>query len=133
MDSNGHFFTADPFYSPDQFLQSKPEFKKKSSKKDDQTIAISDSDLVSKIQFVDVTKYRLQDLDLYRQIIEDTLSLCEEEILSPYISHCFNLNEVNEAVKFIKNKKCTGKVLIDLKIDEKNDGNGPDSDNESKT
>lgn len=131
MDANGHFFTADPFYSPEQFLQMKPEFKKPSKQKD--ITSLSDSELVSKIQFVDITKYRLDNLELYRQTIQDTLSLCEEEIIIPYVSQCFNLADVNDAVEFVKKKKCTGKVLIDVNISEKSDTNGDsDSDSESK-
>lgn len=131
MDPNGHFFTADPFYTPEQFLQLKPEYKKPS--KQQNITALSDSELVSKIQFVDITKYRLQDLELYRQTVQDTLSLCEEEIINPYVSHCFNLCNVNDAVEFIKNKKCTGKVLIDVNINETNEKDGDsDSDDESK-
>lgn len=123
--------TADPFYSPEEFRMLKPEFKKTSPKKekkekDPEAIeAPSDApavDLVSKIKIIDLSEYRINDLDLYRQTIQDTLSLCEEEIISPYISRNFSLNAVNDAVKFIKEKKCTGKILIDLKI----------SDDESK-
>lgn len=128
MDPNGHFFTADPFYSPEQFLQVKPEFKKPSKQNDITTL--SDSELVSKIQFVDLTKYRQDNLELYRQTIQDTLSLCEEEIINPYVSHCFNLADVNDAVEFIKEKKCTGKVLIDVNISES--AGDSDSDSESK-
>lgn len=112
--------TADPFYSPEEFLKSKPEFKKPSTKKekDPKVIAVSpdvqNEDLVARIKLVDLAAYRINDLDLYRQIIQDTLELCEEEIISPYISQNFSLNAVNDAVNFIKEKKCTGKILIDL-------------------
>lgn len=132
MDADGHFFTADPFYTPEQFLQLKPEFKKPA--KTENLSSFSDSDLVAKIQFVDITKYRLQDLDLYRQTVQDTLSLCEEEIISPHISHCFSLADVNDAVEFIRNKKCTGKVLIDVNVSEQEEEkNGSDSDAEKES
>lgn len=116
--------TADPFYSPENFSVQKPEFKKSSPKKekkekDPEAIETpSDAlvdDLVSKIKLIDLSEYRINDLDLYRQTIQDTLSLCEEEIISPHISRSFNLKAVNDAVKFIKEKKCTGKILVDLK------------------
>lgn len=108
----------------------KPDFKKSSSKKE-KVPATDDTDsFVEKIQQIDLGEYRLNDIDQYRQLIQDTLSLCEEEILAPYISQTFALGDVNKAVKFIKEKKCTGKVLIDLKLDKKSDGDDDDSDKE---
>lgn len=62
--------------------------------------------------------------------------------MAPYISQTFALGDVNKAVKFIKEKKCTGKVLIDLKLDKKTDGDddddsdkedGNETDNETDT
>lgn len=120
VDPNGFMLTADPFYSPDEFEKTKPEFKKSSSKKEESTASENTPDvqtdsLVSRITLVELSDYRINDLELYRQIIQDTLSLCEEEIVMPYISRNFSLGGVNDAVKFIKEKKCTGKILIDLK------------------
>lgn len=60
-------------------------------------------------------KYRDFDKEFYRQTISDTLALCEEEIIAPYVSKTFGLHEINDAVDFIKGKKCTGKILIDIK------------------
>lgn len=132
MDPNGYFLTADPRYSPERFVAIKPEFKKPSKNDGSESAELSTSDLVSKIQFVDLTKYREEDLVLYRQTIQDTLSLCDEEIITPYISNCFKLDDVNEAVEFIKEKKCTGKVLIDLKCQTKPSKKGEtDSDSDS--
>lgn len=118
--------TADPFYSPEEFRKSSAEFKRPSSKKEkkekeesNENGDISDDridDLVSRISMIELSEYRIKDSDLYRQIIQDTLSLCEEEIINPYISRNFSLEAVNNAVKFIKEKKCTGKILIDLKM-----------------
>lgn len=132
MDANGYFLTADPTYSPENFLASKLEFKKPSKKDGRESTELSTSDLVSKIKFVDLTKYREEDLKLYRETIQDTLSLCEQEIITSYISNCFKLDDVNEAVEFIKEKKCTGKVLIDLKCQKKpSKKSETDSDSES--
>lgn len=111
--------TADPFYSAEEFQKVKPDFKKPLSKKEKEPIEAAPVnqtvDLASRITLVDLSEYRINELDVYRQIIQDTLSLCEEEIISPYISRSFSLNAINDAVKFIKEKKCTGKILIDLK------------------
>lgn len=112
--------TVDPFYSPETFPSTKPEFKKSSKKtkdEDSDTKKTDEDAFISKIQKVDLSEYRVNDLDLYRQIIQDALSLCEEEIVCPYISKEFGIHDVNKAVEFIKNKECTGKVLIDLSID----------------
>lgn len=121
VDPNGFMLTADPFYSSEEFEKSKPDFKKSSSKKEKESTAdetspnVQTDSLVSRITLVELSEYRVNDLGLYRQIIQDTLSLCEEEIVMPYISRNFSLSGVNDAVKFIKEKKCTGKILIDLK------------------
>ena len=121
---NGHFLTADPLYSPETFAESKPEFKKTVPKKKvtkDETTEQTTPDtpeidsFISKIQKVDLSELRIKNLEAYRQVLEDTLSLCEEEIINPYVSRVFSLNAINEAVEFVANKSCTGKVLIDLR------------------
>lgn len=60
-------------------------------------------------------KVQATDKEFYRQIITDTLALSEEELITPYVSKTFGLGDINEAVEFIKEKKGTGKVLIDVK------------------
>lgn len=113
--------TTDPFFSAEEFKKSNSEFKKSALNKVNESKvfeALSDdeiNDLISRIKVIDLSEYRINDLDLYRQIIKDTLSLCEEDIISPHISRNFDLEAVNDAVNFIKEKKCTGKILIDLK------------------
>lgn len=129
---NGHFLTADPFYSTSEYPKYKPDFKKSTSKKDNTPPTDETDNFVEKIQQIDLGEYRLNDVDQYRQLIQDTLSLCEDEIVTPYISQTFALGNVNQAVKFIKEKKCTGKVLIDLKLEKSTNGDADDdSDNES--
>lgn len=120
LQPNGSIFTSDPFYTPEKFIASKPDFKrpeKKKSKDSENDKYLSDNEIVSKIERVDLSDCRIRDLDLYRQILEDTLVLCKDDIITPYISEKFGLNDVNKAVQFIKEKKCTGKVLIDLTKD----------------
>lgn len=121
LQPNGSLFTADPFFTPEKFIAAKPDFKKpetknntKSDESNDSNGSSNDLEIISKIQRVDLSDCRIRDLDLYRQILEDTLSLCREDIITPYISEKFSLRDVNKAVQFIKEKKCTGKVLIDL-------------------
>ncbi|KAJ8959855.1 hypothetical protein NQ318_011588 [Aromia moschata] len=57
-----------------------------------------------------------QNRHLYKTVVSDTLELANEGLIAAHVSANFNLNEINEAVQFIEDKKCTGKVLI--KIDD---------------
>lgn len=123
---NGAFLTVDPFYSAETFASLKPEFKKSSSKKETATAEGTPDSFLAKIQHIDLSELRFRDLDQYRQLIQDTLALCEEELVTPYISQTFALDHINRAVRFIKEKKCTGKVLIDLKMEK--DGDSDDDD-----
>lgn len=112
----GQFITVDAAYDPTTFAASKPteEFKKSKKKKEENPVE-NDDWFVSKIQHVDLHKEQETDKDFYRQIVTDTLALSEEELITPNISRTFSLDDVNEAVEFIKRKKGTGKVLIDVK------------------
>lgn len=121
---NGHFLTVDPFFNSVTFPDTKPEFKKTKKSKEkptDETTAKDSQNnkmefsFIDKIQHVDLNKYRYQDIEFYRQTILDTLELCDEELINPHISQIFGLYEINKAVDYIKDKKCTGKVLIDIK------------------
>lgn len=58
--------------------------------------------------------------------------MCEEEIVCSFISKKFGIHDINKAVEFITNKKCTGKVLIDLTIEpEEADKDKVEKDNDS--
>lgn len=113
---SGKFFSVDAAYNPSTFPSSKPkeEFRK-SKKKKEQDNADDVDWFVPKIQHIDLHQLQETDKDFYRQTVMDTLALSEEDLINPYVSRTFSLNEINEAVKFIKEKKCTGKVLIDIK------------------
>lgn len=134
MDPEGHFLTADPFHSPEKLVLAKADIDKalKKYRKADK----ESDDFVPKIRYVDISEYRTTDLDLYRQIVQDTFALCEEEIITPYVSRCFGLHDINEAVKFIKEKKCTGKILVDVRAEETtkkdDDDSGSDDEKEKK-
>lgn len=60
------------------------------------------------------------------------MALCEEEVIVPYVSQKFELNKVNEAVEFIRGKRCTGKVLIDVGQVEEDGKNDDDSDDDEE-
>lgn len=57
---------------------------------------------------------RKQNLELYRSIINDTLELANQNIIGAHVSAVFDLANINEAIKYIEDKKCTGKVLIEM-------------------
>lgn len=137
---NGHFLTIDPKYDFHTFPESRPIFNKtKMSKK----VATTDGDgnvddvheFVKKIKHVDLYKYRDCDSEFYQETIEGTFALCEEEIITPHVTQTFGLHEVNEAIKVITEKKCTGKVLIDVTDSEvpKKDDKADDDDNKSNS
>lgn len=113
---NGQFLTVDASYDPSTYSSSKPkeEFKKSKKKKEENKEKNSEW-FVPKIQHIDLHKLQETDKELYRQIVLDTLALSEEDLITPYVSQTFGLDDINEAVKFIKLKKGTGKVLIDVK------------------
>lgn len=113
---NGKFFSADAAYDPSTFSSSKPKEEFRKSKKNKEENEQKNADwFVPKIQHLDLHKLQETDKDLYRQIVMDTLSLSEEDLITPHVSRTFSLADINEAVKFIKEKKSTGKVLIDIK------------------
>lgn len=113
---NGKFLTVDPAYNPTTFTESKPKEEFRKSKKKKEEDKSEDADwFVSKIQHIDLHRLQETDKDAYRRTVMDTLALSEEDLITPHVSQTFALNDVNEAVKFITQKKCTGKVLIDIK------------------
>lgn len=134
---NGFFLTIDPTYNFHTYPEGRPKFNKskKSKKKEDNDD--DDEDFVRKIKPVSLYMYRDFDRDFYQETIEATLELCEEEVITPYISETFGLHEVNEAIKCIKNKTCTGKILVDVNDTEKattkkDDGGDENKNTESK-
>lgn len=116
----------------DTFPSTKPEFKK-TKKPTKETEVDDDSDaFIRKIKYVDLYKYRDFDKEFYRQTISDTLELCEEEIIVPYVSQKFGLHEINNAIDYIKSKKCTGKVLIDIRQPKEKMDDDNDDDDDTK-
>lgn len=115
---NGKFLSVDAAYDPVKFPSTKPNVQFKKSKKGKEPVEEENADwFVPKIEHIDLHKLQETDKDSYRQTVMDTLALSEEDLINPYVSRTFGLNEVNEAVQFIKDKKCTGKVLINVQED----------------
>ncbi|XP_054275413.1 quinone oxidoreductase-like protein 2 [Macrosteles quadrilineatus] len=58
--------------------------------------------------------YRDRDYPVYRQAVSDVIELCEQNLISPDVPHIFELKDVNEAVKMLKEHKVLGKILVKL-------------------
>lgn len=50
----------------------------------------------------------------FRLLVQDTVDMADQGLIKPHISAKYSLKDVNEAVKFIEEKKCTGKVVINV-------------------
>lgn len=66
------------------------------------------------VGIVSLPALRIQDPELYRNIVSDTLELADEGVIAAHVSATFGLKDVNSAIEYIKEKKCTGKVLIEM-------------------
>lgn len=40
--------------------------------------------------------------------------MAEQELIIPHISKVFELGKVNEALKYLMDAKCTGKVVLEI-------------------
>ncbi|XP_019877455.1 quinone oxidoreductase-like protein 2 homolog [Aethina tumida] len=63
---------------------------------------------------VSLKALREQKRNLYKTVVSDTLELANNGSISAHISAKFELEDVNKAIEFIEQKKCTGKVLIHI-------------------
>lgn len=66
------------------------------------------------VTIVSLKELRRHNLHMYKTVVGDTLELANEGMISAHISAKFNLDKINDAIKFIKDKKCTGKILIHI-------------------
>lgn len=103
--SDGKLISVDPFDDQTKLLAKASKSKEEGKK--------SPSIDVSKlIRHVDL--YSFKDRDIYRQAVSDSIQLYEDGLITAHISKKFKLTDVKDAIDFIKKKKCTGKVLIDV-------------------
>ncbi|XP_066992736.2 quinone oxidoreductase-like protein 2 homolog isoform X2 [Anabrus simplex] len=63
---------------------------------------------------VSLRNYLINDPDVYRQAVQDALDMCEQELISPYISKEFDLEHVNEAFQHIKDVVSVGKIVVNI-------------------
>lgn len=63
---------------------------------------------------VSLSYYRAKDPEVYRDTVQDVLDMCEQGLISPHISEDFDLKEVNEAMEYMRARKSSGKVIINI-------------------
>jgi len=51
----------------------------------------------------------------FRQAGEDVIEMYEEGLISPHVSAIFSLDQVNQAIQFLQERKSTGKVILNIK------------------
>lgn len=61
---------------------------------------------------VSLKSLRSQNKHLYQTLVNDTLELANESLIGAHISKEFTLDKINDALQFIEDRKCTGKILI---------------------
>uniref|UniRef100_A0A1Y1KTW2 Enoyl reductase (ER) domain-containing protein n=1 Tax=Photinus pyralis TaxID=7054 RepID=A0A1Y1KTW2_PHOPY len=61
---------------------------------------------------LDLIAIKNHDLEAYRCLVNDVLDLADQGLISAHVSASFALGDINKAIEFIQEKKCTGKVLI---------------------
>ncbi|XP_052861054.1 quinone oxidoreductase-like protein 2 [Anopheles cruzii] len=121
--TNGKLISVDPFYNAQKFASEAPEFErpKRSKGKEDRK---SEEDqlraaLLQNVQHFDLYEY--PDLDTYRQMISDTIEMRSEGMIAGHISKMFPLAKIQQAIEFVQQKQCTGKVLIDVQCTDPDD------------
>ncbi|KAK7603555.1 hypothetical protein V9T40_003554 [Parthenolecanium corni] len=63
---------------------------------------------------VSLFNYRNKMLPVYRRTILDVIDLCDQGMISPVIAEVFPLDNVNDALHSISQKKTTGKVILEI-------------------
>ncbi|XP_033105539.1 quinone oxidoreductase-like protein 2 homolog isoform X2 [Anneissia japonica] len=58
--------------------------------------------------------YRLKDFQTWKSSIEDVMRFFEAGKIEPHVCKTFRLEEVNEAFRYIQQRKSTGKVVLNM-------------------
>ncbi|KAL1401892.1 hypothetical protein pipiens_001002 [Culex pipiens pipiens] len=112
----GQLFSVDPFFNKETFKASKPEYELPKKKERTEEHEQQAAKLIDNIKHVDL--YEHEDEDVYRQMISDTVEMRVQRMVHGHISKVFMMKEIQEAVDFILQKQCTGKVLVDVKCED---------------
>lgn len=123
----GKLISVDPFYNAQTFAKEVPQFErpKRKGKEDKPESDEGRAKLLQNVQHFDLYEY--PDLDTYRQMISDTIEMRSEGMIAGHISKVFPLAKIQQAIEFVQQKQCTGKVLIDVQCTD------PDEDCAEKT
>lgn len=66
------------------------------------------------IMGISLAKYREADNDVYKQAVQDVIDMHEMKLINPHISARFKLDETDKAFEFIRERRSTGKVILEL-------------------
>ncbi|XP_058116775.1 quinone oxidoreductase-like protein 2 [Anopheles ziemanni] len=128
----GQLISVDPFYNAEKFLTEVPEFdrpKRKEKENKPEAVDVREN-MLKNVRHFDL--YENPDVDTYRQMITDTIEMRSEGMITGHISKMFPMAKIQEAIEFIQQKQCTGKVLIDVQcMDE--DGCAEDKEKKAKS
>uniref|UniRef100_A0A182YNI3 Uncharacterized protein n=1 Tax=Anopheles stephensi TaxID=30069 RepID=A0A182YNI3_ANOST len=125
--ANGKLISVDPFYNASKFPMEVPEFDRPKRKEKDEKPAEAEAKakLIQDVRHFDLYEY--PDLDTYRQMISDTIEMRSEGMIAGHISKTFPLAKIQQAIEFVQQKQCTGKVLIDVQCPDGDDDDCPDA------
>ncbi|GAB0090185.1 quinone oxidoreductase-like protein 2 [Sergentomyia squamirostris] len=129
---NGCLLTVYPLFDQQKFGETVPDFGVKEKDRVERKALENLPAISSRIKHIDLYSHRFEDRDFYREIIEETLNLYSEELISAHVSQVFTLKQLEAAVEFIKKKKCTGKVLIRVRRTNEDSNGDSDSENEEQ-
>ncbi|KAK4309027.1 hypothetical protein Pmani_019287 [Petrolisthes manimaculis] len=62
-----------------------------------------------------LTHYREANNEVYKQAIEDVIDMHEMGLITPHLSALFKLEESAQAFNFIRERKSTGKVVLEIR------------------
>uniref|UniRef100_A0A182M9N7 Enoyl reductase (ER) domain-containing protein n=1 Tax=Anopheles culicifacies TaxID=139723 RepID=A0A182M9N7_9DIPT len=118
---NGQLISVDPFFNAAKFPTELPEFErpKRKEKSEKPEEATGKAKLIENVRHFDLYEY--PDVDTYRQMISDTIEMRSEGMIAGHISKIFPLAKIQQAIDFVQQKQCTGKVLIDVQCPDDDD------------
>ncbi|XP_049289918.1 quinone oxidoreductase-like protein 2 [Anopheles funestus] len=119
--TNGQLISVDPFFNASKFPTELPEFERpKRKEKDEKPEEVEGkAKLIKNVRHFDLYEY--PDVDTYRQMISDTIEMRSEGMIAGHISKIFPLAKIHQAIEFVQQKQCTGKVLIDVQCPDEDD------------
>ncbi|XP_050080645.1 quinone oxidoreductase-like protein 2 homolog [Anopheles maculipalpis] len=125
--ANGQLISVDPFFNASKFPTELPEFERPKRKEKDEKPAEAEgkAQLIQNVRHFDLYEY--PDVDTYRQMISDTIEMRSEGMIAGHISKIFPLAKIQQAIEFVQQKQCTGKVLIDVQCTDPDDDDCPDA------